>query len=144
MTTSTPPKISQDTVSGFGALTGQQFMSLTTFRKDGRGVPTAVWFAEINNVLYFQTQPTTGKVKRLRNSSRVTVAPCTRSGEVLGPVADATARELKTPAEIAIAETALANKYKMMRVMFNGMLRITGALRRRPPIERVYFAISAV
>jgi len=144
MTNSTPSTTAKDTLSAFSTLTGQQFISLTTFRKDGRGVPTPVWFAEANSTLYFQTQPSTGKVKRLRNVTRVTVASCTRSGEVTGPAVEAIARELTRTDDIANAEAALANKYKMTRVVFNSILRITNTIRRRPPMKRVYFAVSAI
>lgn len=129
-------------VSGFGALANQQFMSLTTFRKDGRAVPTPVWFAEVDGRLYVTTTQSTGKIKRIRNNGRVTVAPCTQSGKVTGPAAEAIAQELIDPADAARAETALRQKYKLMRVLFNGLRHLFAALRRQPPTRAVYLRID--
>ena len=33
----------------------QTYLSLETFRKNGQGVPTPVWFAESNGILYITT-----------------------------------------------------------------------------------------
>jgi PPOX class probable F420-dependent enzyme len=59
-------------------------MSLETFRKNGEGVKTPVWFAEEDGALYVTTLSTTGKAKRIRNIPRVRIAPCDRSGNIEG------------------------------------------------------------
>ena len=58
------------------SLTGQ-FIVLTTFRQDGTPVPTTVWFAIHEGEVIFATEPSTGKVKRIRNNPDVTMV---RSG----------------------------------------------------------------
>ena len=55
-------------------------VSLTTFRKDGRPVATPVGGVVSDNTLYILSYADTGKLKRLRNNSRVTVAPCDSAG----------------------------------------------------------------
>lgn len=55
-------------------------VSLTTFRKDGRPVATPVGGVVSDNTLYILSYTDTGKLKRLRNNSRVTVAPCDSAG----------------------------------------------------------------
>lgn len=67
---------------------------LTTFRRSGGGVGTPVGFAVDGDRLYFMTDPTSGKVKRIRNNPRVTVAPCTLPGKVTGPEQQATAESI--------------------------------------------------
>jgi len=58
-------------------IAGQKYISLTTFRKSGAGVRTPLWFAEADGKLCFMTRNDSGKYKRIRNNSKVLVAPCT-------------------------------------------------------------------
>ena len=71
-----------------------EFVLLTTFRTSGVGVPTAMWFAYEHGKLYMVTGRSTGKLKRIRTTSRVLVAPCDWMGNVLGPQIEGYAREL--------------------------------------------------
>jgi uncharacterized protein len=97
------------------AIHGQKYISLTTFRKNGAGIPTPVWFGEENNRLYVMTRSDMGKVKRIRNNPQVKVAPCTIRGKVTGPEFAATARLL--PAEDhARARQTINRKYWMAKL----------------------------
>ena len=62
----------------------QEFLSLETFRKDGIGVKTPVWFAQEGGTLYVWTIGDSGKIKRIRNNPKVNIAPCRRFGKVTG------------------------------------------------------------
>ncbi|GGL02309.1 PPOX class F420-dependent oxidoreductase [Salinibacterium xinjiangense] len=64
------------------ALGSERFVSLTTFRRSGVGVSTPVWIARDGDSLVVTTPASSGKVKRLRNSSRVQLQPCNRMGKV--------------------------------------------------------------
>ncbi|WP_309615749.1 PPOX class F420-dependent oxidoreductase [Salinibacterium sp.] len=64
------------------ALGDEQFVSLTTFRKSGVPVSTPVWIARDGDSLVVTTPASSGKVKRLRNSPRVQLSPCSRMGKV--------------------------------------------------------------
>ena len=66
----------------FAALGGERFVSLTTFRRTGRPVATAVWVAADGDDLVVLTPQDSGKVKRLRNSGQVELRPCSRTGQV--------------------------------------------------------------
>nr|HET6901018.1 PPOX class F420-dependent oxidoreductase [Ktedonobacteraceae bacterium] len=105
MATSNTP--AQDT---FTNLCRYQYALLTTFRKDGRAVPTIVWFAPDQDKLYVMTPSTTGKIKRIRNNGRVVLAPCNARGKVLGEPVEAQAHELSVN-EYSRAVAALARKY---------------------------------
>ncbi len=83
---------------------------LVTFRRDGTPVPTPVWAAEADGLLYVRTERTAGKVKRLRNDPRLLVAPCTVRGRPLGAPVQATARML-APEDEPLAERVLAARY---------------------------------
>ena len=74
----------------------KKYLSLTTFRKNGAGVQTPVWFGEENGKIYIMTRSDSGKYKRLRNNPQVRIAPCTVRGKVTGPDFAATARILPT------------------------------------------------
>ena len=129
-------------VNTFDNLKGQQFLSLTTFRKTGVGVPTPVWFAQQGNTLYIGTGANSGKVKRIRNKSQVTVAPCTRSGQITGPAVEAQARILQTPSEKQTAEQALATKYGISRKAYYGVMSAVSFVRRKPLQEQCYLAVE--
>ena len=62
----------------------QEFLSLETFRKNGIGVKTPVWFAQEGDTLYIWTVADSGKIKRIRNNPQVKIAPCKRFGTVTG------------------------------------------------------------
>ena len=67
---------------------------LTSFRRNGMGVGSPVGTVASQGKLYFMTPAVTWKVKRLVSNPRVTVAPGTFKGEVLGPAIEGTARRL--------------------------------------------------
>lgn len=68
-----------------------RYISITTFRRDGSPVATPVWVAEAGGRLYVWTGAQTGKVKRVRHSPGVLVAPCTLRGTQAGPAVRARA-----------------------------------------------------
>jgi PPOX class probable F420-dependent enzyme len=107
----------------FAALDKRDFLNLETFRKNGAGVRTPVWFAtdpatDIRSrdaKLYIYTVENTGKVKRVRNSPRVRVAPCNRTGKLEGEWMDASARVVEG-AEAARGLKLLSQKYFLKRL----------------------------
>ena len=73
-------------------------------------VATPVWFAHDGSRLVITTAVNAGKIKRLRHTPSVRVAPIAPWGAVRGPELEAVARLLPT-AEHARAEAALRRKY---------------------------------
>ena len=59
-----------------------QYVSFTTFRRNGDGVATPVWFAPMGDQFAFVSVAGTGKTKRLANDGRVTLRPCDMRGKV--------------------------------------------------------------
>jgi uncharacterized protein len=94
-------------------LADSQFVLLTTFRKDGRAVPTAVWVAAVPDGLGVWTVADTGKVKRIRRDGTVTLAVCDRRGTPSGPSFDGTARVLDA-AGTARVRAAVRRKYGLL------------------------------
>ena len=75
----------------FADVAKSEYILLTTFTKDGRPKPTAIWAAPDGDRLVVITQETSWKVKRIRNTPRVTIAPCDRSGNPKGEAVEAAA-----------------------------------------------------
>lgn len=59
-----------------------RYLSVTTFRRDGRAVPTPVGFVVHDGELLILTPPDSGKVKRIRHDNAVVVAPCDMGGRI--------------------------------------------------------------
>ena len=62
----------------------QTYLSLETFRKNGVGVKTPVWFVQDAGKLFVRTIADSGKVKRIRNNPQINVCPCKVDGESIG------------------------------------------------------------
>ena len=77
--------------SSFPNLDGHKTMALTTFRKSGEAVTTPVWYARDGEDLVVVTYTDTYKVNRIAANARVTVAPSTGSGKVIGDAVEGTA-----------------------------------------------------
>lgn len=59
-------------------------VDLVTFRRDGTPVSTPVLWAARDGALLIRTHHTAGKLKRLRHTAAVSVAPCDGRGRLLG------------------------------------------------------------
>lgn len=66
------------------ALLQAKYINLETFRKNGNGVKTPVWFVTEEEKIYVLTRESTGKVKRLAKNPKVNFAPCSFSGDIKG------------------------------------------------------------
>ncbi len=78
----------------FAAFEGARYLNLESFRKNGQGVRTPVWFAagvDGGPVLYVYTIADSGKAKRIRRSGAVRIAVCDARGNVTGRWVDARA-----------------------------------------------------
>ena len=89
------------------------FARLTTFRRDGTPVPTAVWLVRDGDGLLVLTAAASGKVKRLRHTARVLIAPSDMRGQVAAGVEDveATATVSEDPADLERLRGLLRAKY---------------------------------
>ncbi|WP_083283303.1 PPOX class F420-dependent oxidoreductase [Humibacillus sp. DSM 29435] len=111
-----------------------QYVSLTTFRKTGVGVPTAVWIARDGDQLVVTTVDKTGKVKRLHNNPAVELRPCDMRGNVAdgAPTYSGTAQVVRDTAGIAAVKQAIARKYPLARVG-DAANKVTFGLLQRSP-----------
>ena len=102
-------------------LAGEKYINLETYRKNGRGVRTPVWFVESSSgdgsILYVRTSDDTGKYKRIRNNPSVQVAPCDMRGSVKG-------KWVKGEAKIASEEEKL-KAFKMLEKKYGIIYKMT-------------------
>ena len=107
---------------------GQNYISIETFKKNGQGVKTPVWFVLHNDAFYVYTEADSWKVKRLRNNPRVRVAVCNIRGTTAGPWLDATASLVEGDERID-ADKRLNRKYFLKKIL-NVLSRINRQHRR--------------
>ncbi len=108
-------------------LAAANYLLLTTFRRDGRAVPTALWFAVDGAEFVVWTVTTSGKVKRIRRDGAVTVAPCDLRGNPRGEAIKAYAR-LLDEAETARVRRLISRRYGLLgRVSVYGSRLFRGA-----------------
>lgn len=118
-----------------------RYVSLASFRRDGREVKTPVWIAEDRSRgsgdtrLFVYTNVLSGKVKRVRATKRVRLAACDFRGKVQGEWVEGAARLVENPQEMEHAFSVLTQKYGWQ--MRAGLLfsRLSGRYPQRGIIE---------
>lgn len=113
-------------MSELEAFANQQYLNLETFRRSGVGVKTPVWFVQDASTLFVRTIADSGKVKRIRNSGEVNIAPCKVDGALLGEWIPALAREVKDQGIDRKVDKLLGKKYGLMKTMFGWMSALKG------------------
>jgi len=116
-------------------LTNEAYISLATFRRNGKAVETPVWFAILNGKLYVVTDGTSAKVKRIRATKRVRIAPCNAWGGVTGEWIEGSGRILKEAQRIERAHAALYEKYGWQMWLLDTGSRLFGRIGRRAYLE---------
>jgi len=104
----------------------QKYLNIETFRKNGQGVKTPVWFVEDGEALLVWTQAGSGKAKRIRNDGTVCVVPSTRfaSGDPVGEWLPAHAQADESPETIQRLEKMMKKKYGVMFNIFEFLGRL--------------------
>lgn len=118
----------------FADVAKSQYILLTTFTKDGRAKPTAIWAAPAGDRLVVITQEKSWKVKRIRNTPRVTIAPCDRSGNSTGDAVEAAASILDKSANGATYD-AIGKRYGLIGKTFGVFSKLSGGMRNNVTIE---------
>ena len=112
----------------------QKYLNLETFKRDGRGVKTPVWFVlRKNGAFYVYTEAGSWKVKRIRNNPRVRIAPCDMRGRVSAEWQAATA-QIVSGEEEQVANRLLDRKY-FLKMFFNLLTKLNRHPRAMLKIE---------
>jgi uncharacterized protein len=104
----------------------RRYVSLTTFRRTGVPVSTAVWVAPVGEALVVLTGAATGKAKRLRNDPRVELAECSIRGRVRpgAPVVRGRAEIVTDPAEQRRLLAGHAAKYGLQDRLYSRIIHL--------------------
>lgn len=104
----------------------QQYLNIETFRKNGQGVKTPVWFAQDGETLLLWTQADSGKVKRIHRDGTVRIAPSTASGESVGEWVHANAKVESSTENIRYTEKLFKEKYGFFFTFLSWLNRSRG------------------
>ncbi len=118
----------------FADIAKAEYILLTTFTKDGRPKPTAIWAAPDGDRLLVITQAKSWKVKRIRNTPRVTVAVCDRRGNPKSEPVAATAAILDQ-SEVGRVYDAIGARYGLLGKTFNLFSKLRGGMKNNVGLE---------
>ncbi|MEW2328210.1 PPOX class F420-dependent oxidoreductase [Micromonospora chersina] len=123
---------------GWAPLVRQKTVVLTTFKRDGTPVPTAVSVAVAGERAYVRSFEKAWKTRRIRNNPHVTLVPSTALGKPTGEAVNAVARRL-TGAEYRAASWALVRKHPLLHGV---LVPLTHRLGRARTGRTVHFALT--
>src|ERR1700709_502940 len=112
----------------FNEVSKAEYVLLTTFTKDGKPKPTAIWVAPIADRVVAITQGTSWKVKRIRNTPRVTIAECDRGGTPKGEAVEAVGVILDKSQTQAVYD-AISKRYGLVGKLFNVFSELRGGMK---------------
>lgn len=118
----------------FAEVATSEYILLTTFTKDGRPKPTAIWAAPDDDRLVVITQDKSWKVKRIRNIPRVTIAQCDVRGKPKGEAVEATAAILDKSRN-GVTYDAIGRRYGMRGKAFSFFSKLRGGMKNNVTIE---------
>ena len=90
-----------------------RYLSVTTFKRDGTGVATPVWFVSDGERLFAFTDLHSAKVRRIRHNPHVLVASCRPGGKLRREQVSAQAEVLTSVADLERVRQLLLARYKM-------------------------------
>ncbi|WP_019073899.1 PPOX class F420-dependent oxidoreductase [Streptomyces hokutonensis] len=119
-------------------LASGKYLLVTTFRRDGREVPTPVWVVRDGDALGIWTVTDSGKVKRTRNRADVLVGECDLRGNPLSE---------QVPGRAVLLDAAQTQRYRGLvrrKYGLTGWLTVLGSRLRRGTEGSVGIRITLV
>jgi PPOX class probable F420-dependent enzyme len=114
--------MTRDTLARFA---NQRYVNLESFRKNGQGIRTPLWFVEAQGVLYMRTPAQSAKVKRIRNNPHVRLVPSDVRGNPKGVWIDGEARLIEA-AEAEWVNQLVKRKYGLFKWLIDIRSRFKG------------------
>lgn len=114
-------------------VTGEKYVRLTTFKRDGTPVATPVWCVPLDGGRFgFWTSSGSGKAKRLAHTERVLIQPCDSRGRVKdGTTEVAGTARVVTGAELDEIRKLVVAKYGFMTKVTKLFNSIGNLIKRR-------------
>lgn len=122
------------TPDAFATLARERYVSLTTFRRSGEPVSSAVWIAPDGDELVVITLDPSGKLKRLAHTHRVELRPCDLRGRVAegAPTYSGRATVDRSEEAVATVKRAIGRKYLLARAGDTVSGLFSWAVKRKP------------
>ena len=118
----------------FDEVAKAKYILLTTFTKDGRPKPTPIWAAPDGDRLLVITEGDSWKVKRIRNTPRVTLAVCDMRGNLKSEAVDAIATILDKSRNGDVYD-AIGRRYGIVGKVFNMFSKLRGGMQKNVALE---------
>ena len=113
----------------------EQYVSLATYRRNGREVRTPVWLAEVDARYYLFSEGKAGKVKRIRANGRARLAACDFRGSVKSDWLQARGRIVTDVDLIQRVYAALTRKYGWKMRIGDFFSKLSGRYDKRTILE---------
>jgi len=114
-------------VTQYQDLNDATYIAIETFRKNGVGIKTPVWFTTDGDKYHCWTGADSGKVKRIRNNAQVNLAKCDSRGTLESEWVSARAQVLDNPVDVKTQTQRMAKKYGIMYRLFQLMGMVRGS-----------------
>jgi uncharacterized protein len=111
------------------ALFPGRYISVMSFKRDGTGVATPVWFVSDGSRLLALTDLHSWKVRRIRRDPRVLVAPCRPAGKLLAEPVPARVELLTGIPDLERVQRLLRDRYKVSYRLVGLIYRLGRRLR---------------
>lgn len=118
----------------FADVADARYILLTTFTQDGRPKSTPIWAAPDGDRLLVITEADSWKVRRIRNTPRVTLAVCDMRGNPKSEAVDATATILDK-SQTGNVYRAIGKRYGIVGKVFNIFSKLRGGAERNIGLE---------
>lgn len=134
MATHTTERPVQRPAADVEALFSGRYLSVTSFKRDGTGVATPVWFVSDGTRLFAFTDLHSPKVWRIRRNARVLVASCRADGKLRGERVSAHAEVLTATADLERVQKLLLARYPVSYRVVMFFYRLGRRLRGQPSV----------
>lgn len=133
MTTATVERAAERPVELESLFPGR-YLSVTTFKRDGTGVATPMWFVSDGQRLLALTDLHSAKVRRIHHDRHVEVAPCRPGGKLLGRPVPARAEVLTSAEDLEHVQELLLARYRISYRLVMLAYRVGRRLRGRQSV----------
>jgi len=107
----------------------ESYLNFESFKRDGTGVRTPLWFVELDGKLYVRTPADSAKVKRVRRNPRVRIVPSSATGKPKGEWIEARAQVAEEPVAERVQQV-MRRKYGWQKALID----LGSRLRRRASV----------
>jgi uncharacterized protein len=111
-----------------------RYLSVTSFRRDGSGVATPLWFVSDGRRLFALTDLHSAKIRRIRRNPHVLVASCRVNGKLRGEPVDARAEVLTANEDLERVQRLLLRRYRVSYRLVMLFYRLGRRLRGRQSV----------